>query len=88
MPLTPLPGLRFSQLRLNPQQLEEKKAAEDAVAEIKELITAEDDDSKKADLEEELKARQSALDELMEGFEVSDQDYAGVKQHKVMKCLS
>lgn len=58
------------QLRLNPQQLEEKKAAEAAVSEVTELIEAEEDAAKKADLQVELKARQDALDELMDGFEV------------------
>lgn len=58
------------QLRLNPQQLDEKRTAEAAVNEIKELLTAETDAASKAGLEEELKARQTALDELMDGFEV------------------
>lgn len=58
------------QLRLNAQQLDEKRAAEAAVEEIKELIDAATSESSKEQLSEELTARQAKLDELMAGFEV------------------
>jgi hypothetical protein len=58
------------QLRLNAQQLEEKRAAEAAVDEIKELIEAATSEGSKEPLQEELNARQAKLDELMAGFEV------------------
>ncbi|GBF93336.1 hypothetical protein Rsub_06374 [Raphidocelis subcapitata] len=56
-------------LRLNPQQLEEKRAAETAISEIAELVDAEPEADKKSELREELAARKAALDELMDGFE-------------------
>ncbi len=59
------------QLRLNAEQIAEKKAAEAAVAEIKALMDDADDATPKDTLELELAARQSTLDELMDGFEVS-----------------
>lgn len=58
------------QLRLNAQQLEDKRAAEAAVAEIEELIAAETEEAGKEPLKEELHARQAQLDELLAGFEV------------------
>lgn len=63
--------LLLLQLRLNAQQLEEKRAAEAAVAEIEELLAAEEDDAQQGPLKEELQARQAQLDELIAGFEVS-----------------
>ena len=65
-------GRRVSvlQLRLNAQQLEEKRAAEAAVDEIKELIDAATSEASKDQLQEEMTARQGKLDELMAGFEV------------------
>lgn len=56
-------------LRLNAQQLDEKRAAEAAVEEINELIDAATSESSKEQLQEELTARQAKLDELMAGFE-------------------
>lgn len=58
------------QLRLNSQQLDEKRAAEAAVDEIKELLEAATSEASKEQLQEELNARQGKLDELMAGFEV------------------
>lgn len=57
-------------MRLNAQQLEEKRAAEAAVAEIEELLAAEENDAQKGPLKEELQARRAQLDELIAGFEV------------------
>eukprot|EP00879_Flechtneria_rotunda_P004671 GHRR01004933.1.p1 GENE.GHRR01004933.1~~GHRR01004933.1.p1 ORF type:complete len:299 (+),score=89.26 GHRR01004933.1:92-988(+) len=56
-------------LRLNAQQLEDKRAAEAAVAEVQELLAAEPDEAAQAGIREELAARQAQLDELMAGFE-------------------
>jgi hypothetical protein len=61
------------QLRLNAQQLEEKRAAEAAVTEIEELLAAESTEEGQQPLKEELSARQAALDKLMEDFEVHRQ---------------
>lgn len=58
------------QLRLNAQQLDEKRAAESAVEEIRELLDAATSEESKDQLAEELKARQSKLDDLLAGFEV------------------
>lgn len=65
----PCPPAR-SQLRLSPQQVEEKRAHEAAVQEIQDEISLEDDDAKRVVLAAELKARQDKLEALMEGFEV------------------
>lgn len=62
--------LSVLQLRLNAQQLDEKRAAESAVDEIRELLDAATSEASKDQLQEELKARQAKLDELMAGFEV------------------
>jgi hypothetical protein len=65
-----------AQLRLNAAQLEEKRAAEAAIDEVKVLLEAADGSqadasaSSKEQLTEELAARQAKLDELMAGFEV------------------
>lgn len=67
------------QLRLNPQQLEEKRAHEAAVKEIEDEISLEDDNSKREVLSTELAARQQKLDALMERFEVGQQGGAGFK---------
>ncbi|KAI8467598.1 MAG: hypothetical protein J3K34DRAFT_32241 [Monoraphidium minutum] len=56
-------------LRLNPQQLDEKRAAEAAIAEIQDVHDGETDSVKKGELAEELTARKAALDALMDGFE-------------------
>jgi hypothetical protein len=58
------------QLRLNAQQLDEKRAAESAVEEIRELLDAATSEESKDQLGEELKARQGKLDDLLAGFEV------------------
>ncbi|GAB4820772.1 hypothetical protein N2152v2_007818 [Parachlorella kessleri] len=56
-------------LRLNPAQLEEKRAHEAAVKEVEDEIGLEDDEGKREVLSAELQARQQKLDRLMEGFE-------------------
>ena len=63
------------QLRLNPTQLEEKRAHEGAVKEIQEQIDAEEDAGKKEVLAAELAARKGKLDSLMEGFVVSSSSH-------------
>lgn len=56
-------------LRLNAQQLEEKRAAEAAVEEIKHQIEAEGSTATAEVLQAELLSRQHSLDELLERFE-------------------
>lgn len=70
LPARLLSCLPAPQLRLNAQQLDEKRAAESAVEEIRELLDAATSEESKDQLGEELKARQSKLDDLLAGFEV------------------
>lgn len=56
-------------LRLSPQQLEEKSAAEAAVAETQSQLDKEQDETKCSALKVELQTRQEALEELLAKFE-------------------
>ncbi len=59
------------QLRLTSEQAQEKEGIEASISELKEGISLEEDDEKKATLEEELKAGQEKLDALMDSVRVS-----------------
>ena len=59
-----------TQLRLTPQQAQEKEGIEESLEELKEALKLEEDDEKKAALEEELKTGQGKLDSLMEDIRV------------------
>lgn len=58
------------QLRLKPEQVEEREQAEAGVAEIKTEIEQESDPDKKASLTAELNSRQEKLEALLENFQV------------------
>jgi hypothetical protein len=53
-------------LRLTPEQAQEKEGIETQLGELKEAISLEEDDEKKATLQEELTAGQGKLDALMD----------------------
>lgn len=59
------------QLRLTPEQAQEKEGIETSLTELKEAVSLEENDEKKAALEEELKAGQEKLDALMDSVRVS-----------------
>ncbi len=58
------------QLRLTPDQIQEKRAAEASVAEAKGQLDESEDD-KKGDAAAELAARQQKLEQLMQDFQVN-----------------
>lgn len=60
----------MAQLRLTPQQAQEKEGIEASLEELKEALKLEEDDEKKASLEEELKTGQGKLDALMDDIRV------------------
>ena len=59
-----------AQLRLTPAQNDAKHAAEEDIKGIQEELASEEDAAKKAELSSELTKKQSALEELLDGFEV------------------
>lgn len=58
------------QLRLTPEQAQEKEGIETQLTELKEAISLEESDEKKATLQEELTAGQEKLDALMDSVRV------------------
>ena len=59
-----------AQLRLTPEQAQEKEGIEENLTELKEALTLEEDAEKKTALEEELRAGQEKLDQLMDSIRV------------------
>ena len=59
------------QLRLTPEQNDEKRAAELAVKEVEDELEAETDDSKQEALKAEVAGRKDKLSSLMDGFQVN-----------------
>lgn len=59
------------QLRLTPEQNDQKEAAELAVKEVQDELEAETDASKQEALKAEVVGRQEKLSSLVAGFEVS-----------------
>ena len=60
----------MSQLRLKPEQLEQRQAAEEELQQIKTELGQEEDPTKQDSLKAELATRQEKLDTLLEGFQV------------------
>ena len=60
------------QLRLTPEQAQEKEGIETQLGELNEAISLEEDDEKKATLQEELTAGQGKLDALMDSVRVGN----------------
>ncbi len=58
------------QLRLTPEQNDEKREAELAVKEVEDELQAETDESKHDALKAEVAGRKEKLTELIEGFQV------------------
>ena len=59
------------QLRLTPEQNDEKREAELAVKEVEDELQAETDESKHDTLKAEVAGRKEKLTTLIEGFQVS-----------------
>ena len=59
-----------SQLRLNGAQQREKDAAEAAIADIKQTLELEEDESKKDLLRAQVKSSETKLEEMLSTFEV------------------
>lgn len=59
------------QLRLTPEQNDERREAELAVKEVEDELQAETDDSKQDALKAEVAGRKEKLTTLIEGFQVS-----------------
>ena len=55
---------------MNAEQNGQRQAAETELQEIEEAISLEEDDSKKAGLQEELSKKQTELKDMLDGFEV------------------
>lgn len=68
------------QLRLTPEQAQEKEGIETQLSELKEAISLEEDDAKKATLQEELATGQEKLETLMDSVRVRDD------LHELCKC--
>ena len=59
------------QLRLDPEQNDQKRAAEEAVKEVEDELLAETDESKIEALKAEVAGRKDKLLTLIDGFQVS-----------------
>ena len=59
------------QLRLDPEQNDQKRAAEEAVKEVEDELEAETDESKIEALKAEVTGRKDKLSTLIDGFQVS-----------------
>lgn len=59
------------QLRLDPEQNDQKRAAEEAVKEVEDELEAETDESKLESLKAEVAGRKEKLSTLIDGFQVS-----------------
>lgn len=59
------------QLRLDPEQNDQKRAAEEAVKEVEDELEAETDESKIEALKAEVAGRKDKLSTLIDGFQVS-----------------
>ena len=59
------------QLRLTPEQNDEKREAEDAVKELEDELQAETDETKQEALKAEVTERKEKLSTLVDGFQVS-----------------
>lgn len=59
------------QLRLDPEQNDQKRAAEEAVKEVEDELDAETDESKIEALKAEVAGRKDKLSTLIDGFQVS-----------------
>ncbi len=59
-----------AQLRLTPQQAQEKEGIEANLEELREALKLEEDPEKKESIDEELKAGQGKLDALMDDIRV------------------
>ncbi len=59
------------QLRLSPEQNDEKREAEQAVKEVEDELQAETDESKQEGLKAEVATRKEKLSTLIDGFQVS-----------------
>lgn len=80
----------FVQLRLDPEQNDQKRAAEEAVKEVEDELEAETDESKLEALKAEVAGRKEKLSTLIDGFQVScswwHAQHPGSSQSSLLRC--
>lgn len=80
----------FVQLRLDPEQNDQKRAAEEAVKEVQDELEAETDESKLEALKAEVAGRTEKLSSLIDGFQVScswwRMQHVGSSQSSLLLC--